>query len=611
MKRLFLSLALILPLSAAFPQSIKGLGFEPSVVRPGEQATYTISITDASPQINLNSIPIPDGLQYAGSGQEQSMSMGTGVGMRRETRLKLYFIPTREGEFEIKSWQVKDGDKTYEIAPAKLKADPNAPQTVGRRQQDPFADPFSDAFMDPFASMRSRQQQPRRTETINLNDEMSLTLKLGKEKIYTGEAIPCSITFRISGKLLAAGYLPANILQPQVKNGDAFNCAGFFSEPEVERDGDSAAVLTYKTFITPIKAGEHDLQFEIAGELVSEGGFGGRSIFSMMNAFGERHPFQISMKPAKVKVDELPLPPPGFSNAIGSFRVDGVSLDETSLSVGTPATMTVRIAGEGNFERMSAPSLDLGGNWKEYKPKSSFEDASGGFGCRGVKTFEYTIVPNKPDIEKAPAASLVYFDPDKAAYETLTAEAPAVSVAPSKSFAKRASEDGQAAKDPLGSLADAESAKAPSDFYREPWFWGLQIAVIAGLAFLVARKRAKNRLESDSAYARTVKAQSDLKSDLKNAKLAAAENNAKAFFESAASALQNAICIASGIEARAVTLSDARSVLSKLENGGDLYASAKTYFEGADAIAFGGYAPNAGELEKLYANLEETCSKIS
>ena len=33
--------------------------------------------------------------------------------------------------------------------------------------------------------------------------------------------------------------------------------------------------------------------------------------------------------------------------------------------------------------------------------------------------------------------------------------------------------------------------------------------------------------------------------------------------------------------------------------------------EGADAIAFGGYAPNAGELEKLYANLEETCSKIS
>ena len=153
--------------------------------------------------------------------------------------------------------------------------------------------------------------------------------------------------------------------------------------------------------------------------------------------------------------------------------------------------------------------------------------------------------------------------------------------------------------------------RSPSDFYREPWFWGLQIAVIAGLAFLVARKRAKNRLESDSAYARTVKAQSDLKSDLKNAKLAAAENNAKAFFESAASALQNAICIASGIEARAVTLSDARSVLSKLENGGDLYASAKTYFEGADAIAFGGYAPNAGELEKLYANLEETCSKIS
>ena len=582
----------------AFAQSITGLGFQPNTVRPGEQAIYTISINGFSPKIDLNQVPIPEGLQFAGSGQNQNVSVGLGAGITREIKLNLFFIPAKEGEFEIKSWQIKHDGKTYEIPAAKLKVDANAPQQIRPTQHDPFA------------SMRQRQQ-PRKSEVIDISETTKLELSLEDKKIFSGQSVPCKIVFTINGKVLKAGLTPHNISHPQIKNGDAFHSAGFFGDPAVTQSRENLTVrLEYDTFITPIKAGEHGIQFEIAGELISEPNFDNASIFAIMGGFGDRHPFRREMDIKKIKVHELPAPPADFSNAIGAFKIESVTMDETALSVGIPATFIVKVSGEGNFERMSAPTLSTNGDWKDYKPKISFEDLSSGYGRKGVKTFEYTIVPTKPDLEHAPTAKLVFFNPQTENFEMLESEKIAVSVAPSKSFAKRNAETKEA-NDPLGELAQTQNSAPQSDFYAQPWFWIIQAALLGSILFFTVRKRAQNRLEKDPDYARIHNAKREMKEALKRARTATKKNDAKAFFENAAFSLQCAICSISGLEAKAVILSDAEKILLKLDGGAEIYSHAKIYFEGADAIAFGGYTPNATQLASLCEKLESICQQIS
>lgn len=611
MKRFLTLTSTLLAALCAFAQSVQTLGFKPQSVRPNEMASYVISIKDASPKIDISDIPVPDGLQFVGTGRSERFVMSSGQGAQRETQLSFNFIPLKEGEYEIKAWQLKDGGKVYDIAAAKLTADPNAPQNVrarASRMPDPFEE-FDDFFNGGGMSAR-RSARPAQEQVINLNEEIALSLELPKEKIYVGEAVECKVAVKFNRKIFDAEF-SLNGLEPRIKDSDAFYCAGFKKEPyeKPAPDGNSTTVY-FDTLVIPLKAGKLNLQFEALGVLVNRSMGGG---FFSLRTFGQQHQFTSNMKPLELEVLELPKEgmPADFSGAIGEFKVDSATLDESSLSVGEPCVLTVKISGKGNFERMSAPGLLDKEGWKEYKPKSSFLDAGAGYANEGTKTFEYTIIPQKPDLQIAPIAKLSYFDPASGEYKTIESSPVKVSVAPSKSYAKRSAEEKQSEKpaDPL----DVVNKNSGSNTFAvaSPWFWALQGAILAALAFFIVYKRNKLRLENDPVYARKIAAKAELKSELSKAKSAAAGGRAKEFFEAASSSLQNAISLSSELQARAVTLSDAERELARLGFGGETLGLVKTFFEGADAIAYGGLAPQDLNLGNLYKNLEEICSQIS
>lgn len=75
--------------------------------------------------------------------------------------------------------------------------------------------------------------------------------------------------------------------------------------------------------------------------------------------------------------------------------------------------------------------------------------------------------------------------------------------------------------------------------------------------------------------------------------------------------MQNAVASSGDFEARAVTLGDALEFIAKKGAPEGVSGDAKTFFEGADAIAFGGYSPETGELGTLCTKLESLCSDIS
>lgn len=610
MKKFLTLTSTLLAALCAFAQSVQTLGFRPQTVRPNEMASYVISLKDASPNIDISDIPVPDGLQFVGTGRSERFAMSSGQGAQRETQLSFNFIPLKEGEYEIKAWQLKDGGKVYDIASAKLTADPNAPQNI-RSRASRMPDPFEeiDEFFNGGMSAR-RSARPAQEQVIDLNKEITLSLEIPKEKIYVGEAVECKVAVKFNRKIFDAEF-SLNGLEPRIKDSDAFFCSGFKKEPYEKPAADGKSTTVYfDTLVIPLKAGKLNLQFEALGVLVNRSMGGG---FFSLRTFGQQHQFTSNMKPLELDVLELPKEgmPANFSGAIGEFKVDSATLDESSLSVGEPCVLTVKISGKGNFERMSAPDLLEKDGWKEYKPKTSFLDAGAGYANEGTKTFEYTIIPQKPDLQSAPIAKLSYFDPASGEYKTIESSPVKVSVAPSKSYAKRAAEKKREEKvaDPL----DVVDNNSGSNIFTvaSPWFWGLQGAILAALVFFVAYKRNKLRLENDPVYARKIAAKAELKSELLKAKGAAAGGKAKEFFEAAAASLQNAISLSGELQARAVTLSDAERELTKLGFGGETLSEVKTFFEGADAIAYGGLAPRASELNKLYKKLEDICSQIS
>jgi hypothetical protein len=152
-----------------------------------------------------------------------------------------------------------------------------------------------------------------------------------------------------------------------------------------------------------------------------------------MASFGSRQiPFEINMPSKKIEV--LPLPeegkPANFTGAIGSFSLDSVTVEPDALTVGEPCTIFVKIVGIGNFPRIQEPKLDAKDDWKTYKAKSSFTDESNGLSNIGIKTFEYTVVPRKPDIPYAPEVLFNYFDPIAKRYVEVKSNPVPVSVAP-------------------------------------------------------------------------------------------------------------------------------------------------------------------------------------
>ncbi|MBR4597054.1 MAG: BatD family protein [Opitutales bacterium] len=608
MKKTILSILTSAIALGAFAQSISTNGFYPPVARKGQPVKYTIVMKDADAQIKPSDIPVPEGLQYIGSGEQMRTSISNMQAPVREKILTFNYIPTGDGEYEIKQWEVTSGGKKYTIAPAKLKVDPNAPQTEPS-EPDPveeMEEMVSSLNLSPFPSITRRHQQILALhESIDLNEEIKAQFKIDANEIYVGQAFICEVSVTISQKVFDAHFRLMDIT-PEIKNSDAFVCNGFFTSPKQNRNDDGSVSVVFLTVVSPLKAGEFNLQFEARA-----------TALPTFRTFPLQTRNVSVISPQKdVKILELPKEnmPADFSGAIGNFKIERAPLDENSLSIGEPCVMTVKISGSGNFERFSAPTLENAEGWKSYKPKVSFKDQSYGYAYIGEKTFSYTLVPTTPDIEETPVASFNFFNPDTGKYEVLKTKPLYVRVAPSKGRAKKELEKSSRAEEakdePNEIINGGESAQAPQNsIASSPYFWAAQGAVLALLCAAVLRRSRKNRLLDDPAYAQAQAAKKSLKKNLAAAKAAAQKNEAKEFFEAGARALQNALSVSSGMLSGAITRDDAISIMQNIGGGKTEFAA--KIFDGADAISFGGYTPEVGETGKLYKELENLCKELS
>ena len=616
--------------------------FSPEEVRPGAVAQYTLILKNMSPQISLDKIPIPSGLRYAGSSQSSQTSIINGE-VSAQVALSLGFAAEREGTYTIPSWNIAYGGKTFTVPEATLKVDNNAPDNASSANSAASAAfggmtgfggggmPSIAQIMSNFGMRRNSaaRQNSSRAAEASLDGKIHLNLKLPREKLYVGETVPVELVFSFDKSLLNARIIPTQII-PQIKNLNEFNCPGFKEEPVVDKDLDPEKVtITYTTALTPLKVGKYQLDFEVQGVFTKE-----ISIDEMMDmSFFDRMSFGGGMSlPFKKSLDNkdieiLPLPlqgrPANYSGAVGKFSILGAKIDPVSTAAGDPCTFTVQVSGIGNFDRITPPPLQENPKWKFYTPKvAGFADDSQNLGYAGTKTFEYVVVPNSPDIKEAPVFEMSYFDPDTQKYQTIKSPKIEILVSakngvsnsgrPSKAQVQNKSQQNS----PQTTVGNITQAPGKKDNSKQEWsvdtpkFIALQILILAIFSAWAFWKIRNNRLLSDSAYARRVLSRKTLSKALKAANAAASAGKVNDFFLSSRRALQSVLSGMSDYEIGAITLREAKEILSSKDLSDADKEALCTYFDGADALAFGNFETKDLNLAELNEGLKKLINTL-
>ncbi|MBL9212561.1 MAG: BatD family protein [Opitutaceae bacterium] len=121
-----------------------------------------------------------------------------------------------------------------------------------------------------------------------------------------------------------------------------------------------------------------------------------------------------------LEVRALPPAPPGFSGAVGQFKLTSKVVPEKA-AVGEPVTWTLELSGTGNWPDVAGlPAREVSNDFQVVQPKAKRTPAEG-------KLFDVTLaedvvlVPSKPGNYTLGAVSFIYFEPKSGTYKTITA----------------------------------------------------------------------------------------------------------------------------------------------------------------------------------------------
>ncbi|HZC36352.1 MAG TPA: BatD family protein [Chthoniobacterales bacterium] len=344
-------------------------------------------------------------------------------------------------------------------------------------------------------------------------------LVVPKESAYVGEPVPVELRYYFDRRIW---YQPYPQGQLPIIDGDGFVTTKYPdpAEKEVQVNGRWYRVLIYKTAITGVRAGQLDLHSATQEFLLhvpvlrnAPPGFDDYDQSPFGNGFSgyERKEVSIGTNGATLQIKPLPTDgrPANFSGAVGAFTMSS-SIQPTHAGVGDPLDMQIQIAGNGNFDRVQAPTLATTSVWHVHQVTSEVE-MQDDVGLNAIKTFHYPLVANTP-VRESPAASFSYFDPEQEKYVTLTVEPKQISIEGQQLSQPNTQETPNASTQQTGPspnpssglidfVAKSETKASFQPLSQNPGFWLVQLlpaGILAGLgigycAKLRSRRRAPLR----------------------------------------------------------------------------------------------------------------------
>jgi len=279
----------------------------------------------------------------------------------------------------------------------------------------PSTDPSS------IASQRPAKTLSTRNDSSNQREVAYVTMRPQKTSGYIGELIPVEIKayFRTDLRELALPIL----------HGDGVIMPELSSEPSQEREfinGQTYATLTWNTTFIGVKEGAYPLYLSLDASILLKRPRGSSS------PFGDRDPFsarffddffsggyqqknvQLKTEPITLSIKQLPSAnkPESFTGAIGNFSIQTKAAPLT-VEPGEPLSLTIEIAGEGNFDRVQCPEFPDKENFRVYQASGSFDETL------RKKSFERAIIAKHQNIDEIPSLRFTFFDPDNEEYKEI------------------------------------------------------------------------------------------------------------------------------------------------------------------------------------------------
>src|SRR5256714_1609226 len=277
------------------------------------------------------------------------------------------------------------------------------------------------------------RSQSRSSGAIDPSKIAFAELILSKTTAYVGEMIPAVLRVGVNIRT------PVESLNGAEITGQGFTAQKMRDQkPTIESiEGKTYQDFTFKTALSPARAGKIDVgpvQITAIVRLPRNPSRNQmpRDLFDLNDPFMDNFfsdpffapsiPQEIRFKSQAVTLDVKPLPsgaPAAFGGAVGNFTL-AADVKPKSAQVGDPFTVTATITGRGNFDRVTAPTLEDERGWHKYPPSPEFKQDDD-VGISGTKTFETVLSANERK-DKIPAQLFSYFDPAKEQYVTLRTE---------------------------------------------------------------------------------------------------------------------------------------------------------------------------------------------
>jgi len=256
-----------------------------------------------------------------------------------------------------------------------------------------------------------------------------LTATLGDQKAYVEQQVPYTLKL----------YLRTNVSDISLDLPETSELTFRQLEKPKEYqgvyDGASYRILEVAYGVMPLKPGRFQIPSARMGLTVySARTRPPRGLFDdpfFGGALRTGRPLTVSSEP--LSLEALPFPekekPADFSGLVGRFTIEN-TLSGVKVHAGDSVTLTVRLSGEGNVNRLPDLKMPLLDHLKTYADEPVFETRAGAQGLTGSKTMKWALVPDVAGDYTIPPFTISYFDPKAGTYQTKETQALVLKVLP-------------------------------------------------------------------------------------------------------------------------------------------------------------------------------------
>jgi hypothetical protein len=206
------------------------------------------------------------------------------------------------------------------------------------------------------------------------------------------------------------------------------------------------------------------------------------------NTQTEKIPIELETKAVTIEAKELPTNE-FVSNNIGVFTLEG-NINKTEMMDNETAELTLVVKGTGNIKFISAPKIDIPGDFEKTEPilfdtLTNTDDAIAGY-----KIFKYYLTPRNSGDLYIPQSTFTFFNTNTNQYQTIQTPAYNIKVKSSNKLLKRKA---KGLPQDIHDIINDQNLQInkPTNYIQQNWFWALIVLPLlffAGNSILQAKQ---------------------------------------------------------------------------------------------------------------------------